>query len=362
MQILFCSLFHLFYLLFKLAKSDGAKSLATENLVLRQQLLVLARRYKRAPKLNSLESLLFAIPALFIKPCRILKTAIIIKPATLLKFHKVLVERKYHLLYSKKRSQKPGPKGPSKEVIQLVITMKQRNPRFGARRIAMQISNTFGIPINKDVVLRILAKHSIPSGSNNGPSWLTFIGHMKDSLWSIDFFSAESIPIKSYWIMIVMDQFTRRIMGFATHGGDLNGVTICCMFNKIIACKQPPTHLSSDNDPLFQFYQWKANLRILEIKEIKTIPSVPCSHPFIERLIGTIRREYLDHVLFWNEHDLQEKLHQFQDLYNRHRSHHSLAGKTPLQHAKEQVNNLINLNSFRWQSYCHNLFQLPAAA
>jgi len=228
MKILFCFLFHLFCLLFKLAKSDGAKSLAAENLVLRQQLLVLARRYKRASKLNSLERLLFAIPALFIKPCRILKTAIIIKPATLLRFHKVLVEHKYHLLYSKKIPQKPGPKGPSKQVVQLVITMKQRNPRFGARRIAMQISNIFGISINKDAVLRILAKHYTPSG-NNGPSWLTFIGHMKDSLWSIDFFRAESIILKSHWIMVIMDQFSRRIIGFATHCGDLNGVAICCM-------------------------------------------------------------------------------------------------------------------------------------
>ena len=103
-------------------------------------------------------------------------------------------------------------------------------------------------------------------------------------------------------------------------------------------------------------------MRILEIEKIKTIPYIPCSHSFIERLIGTIRREYLYHILFWNEHDLQEKLHQFQDFYNRHRSHHSLAGKNPLQQAKEQADNIINLNNFRWQSYCYHLFQLPAAA
>ena len=103
-------------------------------------------------------------------------------------------------------------------------------------------------------------------------------------------------------------------------------------------------------------------MRILEIEEIKTIPSVPCSHPFIERLIGTIRREYLNHILCRNEYDLPEKLHQFQDFYNQHRSHHSLAGKTPLQQAKEQADNIINLNNFRWQTHCHNLFQLPIAA
>jgi len=59
-----------------------------------------------------------------------------------------------------------------------------------------------------------------------------------------------------------------------------------------------PEYLSSDNNPLFQHLQWQANLRIPDIDELKSIPYTPCSHPFIERLIGTIRREYLDHTLF----------------------------------------------------------------
>jgi hypothetical protein len=65
-------------------------------------------------------------------------------------------------------------------------------------------------------------------------------------------------------------------------------------------CKLPQC-LSSDHDPLFRFHQWQANLRILGIQEVKSIPNVPVSHPFIERLIGTIRREYLDQLLFWSE-------------------------------------------------------------
>jgi hypothetical protein len=71
------------------------------------------------------------------------------------------------------------------------------------------------------------------------------------------------------------------------------------MFGRIVGRSAPPTRLSSDNDPLFAFHRWKANLRILEIAEIKTVPYVPLSHPFIERLIGTIRREFLDQVPFW---------------------------------------------------------------
>ena len=63
------------------------------------------------------------------------------------------------------------------------------------------------------------------------------------------------------------------------------------------------------------------NLRVLEVKEIKTVPYVPLSHPFVERLIGTIRREYLDQTLFWTAADLEEKLRSFQDYFNRHRVH-----------------------------------------
>ena len=73
-----------------------------------------------------------------------------------------------------------------------------------------------------------------------------------------------------------------------------------------------PKYLSTDHDPLYRFHQWQANLRVLEITEIKTVPHVPLSHPFVERLIGTIRREYLDQILFWSTADLETKLLDFQ--------------------------------------------------
>jgi putative transposase len=89
--------------------------------------------------------------------------------------------------------------------------MKQRNPRWGCPRIAEQIVLAFGVPINKDVVRRILAAHYHPSADGNGPSWLTFLGHMKDSLYSIDLFRCESVALRTYWVLVVMDQYTRRI-------------------------------------------------------------------------------------------------------------------------------------------------------
>jgi hypothetical protein len=65
-------------------------------------------------------------------------------------------------------------------------------------------------------------------------------------------------------------------------------------------------YVSTDHDPLYRFHQWQADLRILEMVEIKTVPGVPFSHPFVERLIGTIRRECLDQTLFWTTADLAD--------------------------------------------------------
>ncbi|TMH36871.1 MAG: transposase, partial [Betaproteobacteria bacterium] len=75
----------------------------------------------------------------------------------------------------------------------------------------------------------------------------------------------------------------------------------------------------------------------LEIEEIKSVPYAPVSHPFIERLIGTIRREHLDRVFFWNAMDLTRKLEEFGDYYNAHRVHRTLAGSTPTQRGRSAL-------------------------
>src|SRR5437667_8886659 len=130
-----------------------------------------------------------------------------------------------------------------------------------------------------------------------------------------------------------MDVFTRRIIGFGIERANVNGISVCRMFNHAVAGKPLPRHLSTDHDPLFRFHRWLANLRVLEIEEIQSVPYAPASHPFVERLIGTIGREYLDHVFFWNAIDLTRKLDAFADYYNSHRVHRSLDGTTPARRA-----------------------------
>jgi transposase InsO family protein len=353
---------HLLATIAKLVRPGGVRAVVAESLLLKHQLLISSRARRRAPNLNSFDRFLLGLGSLFVPPSRIPKLAVILKPRTLFRFHEALKKCKYRWLFSSGGHRRPGPQGPSKELIDAIVEIKRRNPRVGCPRIAQQLAHAFGIDINKDIVRRVLAKHYRPEAGTDGPSWLSFIGHVKDSLWSVDLFRCESILLRSHWVMVVMDVFTRRIIGFGVERADLCGVSVCRMFNQIIAGKSLPRHLSSDHDPLFRFHRWLANLRILEVEEIKSIPSVPVSHPFVERLIGTVRREFLDHVLIWNAIDLERKLDEFRIYYNENRVHQSLSGSTPRERSGEPPPAHAVLDHYAWRHHCRGLFQMPIAA
>jgi putative transposase len=128
--------------------------------------------------------------------------------------------------------RKTGPKGPDQALIHAIVELKSRNPRFGSPRIARIIPQTFGIDVDKNVVYRVLGKHYRRAPGGSGPSWLSFIGHTTDSLWKVDLFRCESIVLRSYWVLVVMDQFTRRLVGIGVRGGT-SRVPICA------ACSTP---------------------------------------------------------------------------------------------------------------------------
>jgi putative transposase len=345
-----------------LLRPGGMRSVLAQNLLLKQQLLILRRSRRRAPNLRTTERLLLGFCSLFLSPRRLVRTAIVLKPATLLRFHRGLKELKYRFLYSSSSKQKPGPKGPSPELIRGICEFKRRNPRFGCPKIAQHLAKTFGADLDKDVVRRVLAAHYRPERRDSGPSWLTLLGHAKDSLWSLDLFQTESILLKTHWILVIMDQFTRRIVGFGVQPVAVDGVAFCRMFNQAIYGQGLPKRLSTDHDPLFQFNRWQANLRILDVETVQTVPQIPWSHPFIERLIATIRREYLDRLFFWTADDLQRKLDLFKNYYNSARVHQGLSGDTPEERAGGPTPQAASLENYRWQSHCHGLVQLPIAA
>lgn len=359
MRDVFTLLLHALVVLCRLLRPGGVPSVVAESVLLRHQVLILNRGRRRAPNLHTTDRIIAGLCTLLMRPARTLRSAIVLKPSTLLRFHKMLTKHKYRLLFSPQRGRRPGPKGPAKELIHAVVEMKRRNPAWGCKRIAQQIAMTFGIEVDKDVVRRILATRFHPERGGGRPSWLSFLGHAKDSLWSLDLFRCESAILRTYWVLVVMDQFTRRIIGFAVHRGAVHGQALCGMFNRAIHGRELPKYLSSDHDPLYRFHQWQANLRVLEIEEIKTVPHVPLSHPFVERLIGTIRREYLDQTLFWTAGDLEEKLGAFQHYFNEHRVHSGLQGRLP---DGAEGKAPLDFASYRWRRHCRGLYQTPSAA
>jgi len=358
MQGILSLIFDIVRALFLLLIPRGKSKLLAEFILVRQQLKVISRKRLKAPRLNTLDRIVFAFSSLFISSTRLPKLSYIVAHSTLLKFHRALVKKKYSFLFSNKKSNKPGPKGPSKELISLVVEIKEENNRFGTEQIAQLVSKLLETSIDECMVRRILKNH-YHQGPGGGPSWLCKIGCSKDKLWCLDFFRCESLGLQSYWAMLVMDLFSRKIIDYAVHKGPIDGSAAVMMLNQIIfRYGASPKYLSTDHDPVFRFHRWASTLRIFEIEEIKTVPHVPWSHPHPERLIGTTRRDLLDRTFFWNQSSLEKKLLNFQNYYNGYRTHRSLKGDTP----SEQLIKPIDISNYRWQPHCDGLFQIPIPA
>src|SRR5215468_5219107 len=163
-------LVHLITTVFRLVGPGGLRSVLAESVLIKHQLLIVNRCRRRAPNLRVLDRLIAGMCSLWIRPKRLLRSAIAFKPSTLLNFHRAMVQRKYRLLFSPKQRARPGPKGPAADLIQAVVEMKPRNPLWGCPQIAEQINLAFGTSINKDVVRRILAVHYPTPSAGGGPS------------------------------------------------------------------------------------------------------------------------------------------------------------------------------------------------
>jgi putative transposase len=296
---------HLLATVARLAGRGGARSVVAESMPVKHQLLILNLSRSRSPHLRLADRMVAGVCALFMRPRRLIRCAIVLRPSTLLTLHRALTKRTYRRLFAPQVRKKPGPKGPTQDVIAAVIDMKQRNPIWGCPRIAQQIALAFGIPINKDVVRRILAARYWPKPDSAGPSWLTVLGHAKDSLWSLDLFRCESAVLRTHWVLVVMDQYRRRIVGFGVHRGVVDGMAPCQMFNRATRCHTSPTYLGSDHDPLYRF--------------------------------------------------------QFQRYYNGHGAHAGLGGRTPEPSMCED-SALVSVSKYCWRPHGRGLYQTPIAA
>src|SRR6266850_766165 len=158
---------HLLATVARLVGPGGARSVVAESVLIKHQLLILNRSRKRSPRLRFSDRMVAGLCALLIRPGRLIRSAIVLRPSTLLSLHRALKARKYRVLFSTKGPTRPGPKGPSHEVVAAIVDMKRRNPSWGCPRIAQQIA--FGLRYSHQQGCgAAYSRRSVPAGTRLG--------------------------------------------------------------------------------------------------------------------------------------------------------------------------------------------------
>ena len=289
MKDLLLPLLHLAVTAAKLCRPGGVRAVIAENLLLKQQLIVLRRSRQRAPNLRVGDRLLCGFGALFLSPGRIRMVAIGLRPSTLLTFHQALVRGKYRRLFSSSaRPKKPGPKGPSESLIRASVELKSRNPRFGVPAdCAHHLADVRGRHRQERRAPRAGENAIVPPRAEPGPrgcrssdtrqtvcgAWTSCAVRPSCSRATGCSWSWTSSRGASWDSVCIADRFDAPSLGR--------------MCNAAIHGRGAPRHLSTDHDPLFEAHRWTANLRLLEIDEIKTVP--PCAP--VTPLCGTADRD-----------------------------------------------------------------------
>ena len=130
------------------------------------------------------------------------------------------------MLFAPTRGSRPGPKGPAQELIDAVVTMKGEILPGVVRELLSKSRWPSAWILTRTWCAGFLENITGLDSGSGGPSWLTFLGQAKDGLWSIDLFRCESLSLRTHWVLVVMDQFTRRIIGFGRTTADLEAKLI----------------------------------------------------------------------------------------------------------------------------------------
>ena len=289
--------------------------LIAENALLRQQLIVLRRQVKR-PKLTNSDRVCLVLFARF---TRYWQHALhIVQLDTLLRWHRDLFR-----LYWRRKSRrgKPKPRVPQ-ETIDLIKEMAGANRLWGAERIRGELLK-LGIKVSKRTVQRYLPKRRRPSGQ----SWGTFLRNHAGDIWSCDFTVVHDLLFRPLYIFIIIELKTRRVVHTAVTRKPTDAWT-AQQLREATPWGRGPRYLIRDRDkkygPLFS-----AVARSTGIKELKTPVRAPRANAVCERLIGSLKRECLDHMLIVNRQQLQRTVQEYVAFYNHLRPHQGLRQHVP---------------------------------
>jgi len=295
---------------------QGHRAVALENLALRQQVAALTRRRKR-PHLRPSDRFFWIALARFWREWR--SALLIVQPDTVVRWHRQWLRRRWT---ERSRQKHPGRPRTDAAIRTLVEKMVSANPLWGAPRIHGELRK-LGIEVSERSVSRFVRGHQGPPSQ----TWRTFLTNHLSALVSIDFFTVPTLTGRVLFVLVLLAHQRRRVV----HVTVTEHPTVEWTAQQIVAAfpeDSAPKWLLRDRDAIYGEV-CQRRVASMGITEVVSSPSSPWQNPYVERLIGSIRRECLDHVIILSERHLRRVLTRYLSYYHASRTHLSLDKDAP---------------------------------
>jgi len=293
----------------------GRAVVELENLALRHQLHVLRRQRPGRPRLFAIDRLLWV--SLYRLWPRCLKAMVLVKPTTVIKWHR----QGFHLFWRwRSRSGRPSVE---REIRDLIRQMSSANPLWGAPRIHGELLK-LGIEISQATVAKYMVRRR---GTPPYQTWWTFLRNQAQGIAAIDMFVVASASFRLFHVMIILAHDRRNIVRTAVTEHP-TAAWLSRQVTEAFPWDTAPRYLLRDRDGSYGTY-FRNRVEAMGITEVITAPRSPWQNAYVERVIGSIRRECLDHLVIFNDPHLRRVLSSYVDYYQRTRTHLSLDKDCP---------------------------------
>ena len=297
-------------------------ALAAENLALRQQLAILKPRTRR-PRLRRRDRLFWVWLSRLWSGWT--SALVIVKPETVVRWHRA----GFRLYWRwKSRQRCAGRPKVDRKVRDMIRWLSAENPRWGAPRILSELK-MLGYEVAESTVAKYMCRKRKPPSQ----TWRTFLeNHVKD-IAAVDFFTVPTVTFRVLYCFLVLRHDRRRVVHFNVTANP----TATWTTQQVIEAfpyDEAPRFLIRDRDSIYSEH-FKARLKGMGIEEVPTAPYAPWQNPFVERLIGSIRRECLDHMIILSEGHLRRVISEYLRYYHDDRCHLSLERNAPNKRAVE---------------------------
>jgi transposase InsO family protein len=297
-------------------------ALQAEILALRHQLAVLQASAPRHLCLKRSDRVLWVLLSRFWsgwRPC-----LQIVQPATVIAWHR----RAFAWYWTRKSRRRPGRPDVSAEIRDLIRRMSRANPLWGAPRIHGELLK-LGIAVAQSTVAKYLQRSRKPPSQN----WRTFLTNHIEQTASIDFFTVPTATFRVLFVFIVLSHARRRVVHFGVTEHPTEEWTVQ-QIREAFPWDQTPQYLLRDRDAIYGS-EFAAITKGMGMEDVVTAPRAPWQNPYVERLVGSIRRECLDHVIVWNQRSLRRTLQRYFAYYQGCRTHLSLEKDSPVSRSAE---------------------------